>query len=112
MTAGVFDGIWRFGQTFLICDDSDGTAREVRGFIEPVSLSEDVETQRSRAGIVQTARLRLISEPKENFPAGLKTRITFKGGQFEPLCIKDIFCGGSLSHRESILIKTGEESDA
>ncbi len=108
MTAGVFDGVWPYGQKLYAYDGESTSGRVFSGFLEPVNLgSADLET-RDRAGTVAEEMYRLIAAPKETFPYGTATVIVCGTVKYEVLSVKEVFDGAKVSHRECILLKAGE----
>ena len=113
MTAGVFDGIWPYGQTLRAFDAGSSDGREFMGFMEPLSFTDYATEERTGAGIVYKEKYRLLAAPAESFPCGTETVIVCGSVKYEVLSIKEICDGEEISHRECILLKAGEvESDA
>ena len=113
MTAGVFDGVWPYGQTLRAFDADSVNGREFMGFIEPLSLADTVSEKRDRAGRVSEEKYRLIAAPAETFPYRSATLIVCGSAKYEILSIKEIHNGEKISHRECVLLKVGEAaSDA
>jgi len=60
------------------------------------------------AGIVQKEKYRLFAEPGEVFPGGEGSKITAGNEEFRLLRAKALYDGETLTHRECVLLKTGE----
>jgi hypothetical protein len=87
----------------------DGSeCREFRGFLEPLSLTQEPEFSRERPFTLPRERFRLISEPDEDFYGGSALKISRDGEVYELLAVKPMYFGGTLTHRESVLLRTGE----
>lgn len=107
MTAGVFDGVWNYGQKLCAFDEGVTSGRSFLGFLEPLKLAADSSETRSGAGLVPNEEYRLIAAPSETFPYGTETVIVYGNAKFEVLSVKEIFNGGKISHRECVLLKVG-----
>ena len=108
MTKGVYDGLWRFGQTLFAYDGASVGGRGFRGFLEPMSLNSGEPERRDKAGIVPTEHYLLIAEPKEAFAYGKATLVVLGSTQYELLSVKELHDGEKISHRECVLLKIGE----
>lgn len=104
----VFGDIWCFGQTLTVFSDDGTNSRKFLGFIEPLGLKDTVAAVRKKPGIVRKEKYRLIAEPEEDFFGGCASCVGIDGHRFEILGIKKIYYGDKVSHRECVLIKTGE----
>lgn len=78
------------------------------GFLEPMDRRTSIARIRSKAGIVQTEKFRLFAEPGETFPAGEGTKIVAGNEEFRLLRVKAMYDGEKVTHRECVLLKTGE----
>ena len=108
MTKGAFEGVWRHGRRLIAFDESTSVGREFYGFIEPLSFGTEVSEVRDRAGIVPAEKYRLIAEPSEEFSCGTATRLVCGNMSFELVSVKEVFDGEKITHRECVLLKTGE----
>jgi len=108
MTAGVFDGVWPYGQTLRAFDADSVNGREFTGFLEPLSLTDCDAEERTEAGIVCKEKYRLIASPSETFPYGPATLIVCGSIKYELLSIKEVQAGEKISHRECVLLKVGK----
>ena len=108
MTAGVFDGIWSYGQKLIIHDKGEASGRSFMGFIEPLNLTADVSEAGNRAGLIPNEEYRLIAEPSETFPYGTDSVIVCGNTRFEVRSVKEIYSGEKIYHRECVLLKVGE----
>ncbi len=105
----VLDGLWQFGRMLFIRDEVSGEERAFRGFLEPLNLTAVEREKRSRAGVVQTEKFRLIAEPDESFSGGRDRLICSDNCEFEIIRIKELYYGDIISHRECILLRRGGE---
>ena len=105
----ILDGLWQFGRMLFIRDEKSGEERAFRGFLEPLNLTAVEREKRSRAGVVQKEKFRLIAEPTESFFQGRDRLVRCGNSQFEIISIKELYCGDIISHRECILRRRGGE---
>lgn len=106
--SGRFDGLWRFGRTLTVFDADAPEGRTFRGFLEPMDRRTSTDRIRSKAGIIQREKYRLFAEPGEFFPGGEGSKITVGNEEFRLLRAKAMCDGETVTHRECVLLKTGE----
>ena len=111
MTAGVFDGLWPFGQRFVAFDADAPEGREFAGFIEPISAALGVNETRVRAGVLPEESFRLIASPSESFPRGTATVLVSGDVRYEVKSVKEIYAGERICYRECVVMKTGKAGD-
>lgn len=105
---GRFDGLWRFGRTLTIFDSQSAEGRSFRGFLEPMDRRTSTERTRTKAGFAHKEKFRLLAEPKEQFPDGEGTKLVCGDEVFSLLRAKAMYDGEKVTHRECVLLKTGE----
>lgn len=103
------EGIWEYAEVLTACDPEGEQDREFRGFLEPVSMTSCSGLGRG-PGLKPKERLRLISHPSEDFFEGRSRRLIHGGRAFELMAVKEVFAGGTLSHRECVLLELKEAS--
>ncbi|MDR0951450.1 MAG: hypothetical protein LBM18_00795 [Oscillospiraceae bacterium] len=108
MSAGLFGEVWRFAGALTVFSLDGSESREFRGFLEPLSLTQEPEFSRERPFALPRERFRLISEPGEDFYGGSAIKISRGGEIYELLTVKPIYFGETVTHRESVLLRTGE----
>lgn len=106
--SGRFDALWRFGRTVTAFDETSPAGRTFRGFLEPMDRRSSTEKIRTKAGFAPKEKFRLFAEPKEAFSAGEETRLVCGGEEFRLLRAKAMYDGETVTHRECVLLKTGE----
>ncbi len=106
--AGRFDGIWKYARSLIISAPDGSQSRPFLGFLEPISLTDPVSSERRRPFILPKEKFRLISEPGEDFYGGGAVYVSCAGEMFEVLSVKPVYIGGEITHRESVLVRTGE----
>ena len=111
MSGGVFDGIWRFGRELEVFSPDSLSGRRFLGFLEPLSLTDGESFDRGKPYLIPKERFRLIAPTEEDFFAGTAKRLDCGGECFEVVSIKEIYLGEAVTHREVLLLRTGEVSD-
>ena len=111
MSCGVFGGIWRFGRELEVFPPESSSGRRFLGFLEPLSLTDGESFDRGKPYLVPRERFRLIAPPEEDFFGGKARRVDCGGECFELVSIKEIYLGEAITHREALLLRTGEVSD-
>ncbi|MGI5979346.1 MAG: hypothetical protein ACOX66_07605 [Oscillospiraceae bacterium] len=106
--SGRFDALWRFGRTLTTIDEVSPAGRTFRGFLEPMDRRASTEKIRTKVGFVPKEKFRLFAEPGETFPAGEGTKLVCGREVFRLLRAKAMYDGETLTHRECVLLKTGE----
>lgn len=110
MTGGISEGIWDFAQELTVCDPHGEADRVFRGFIEPLSMKACSEKGRL-PGLKPRERMRLIAHPGEDFFGGEARRVLWDGRCFELMAVKQVYIGGTLCHRECVLLELREAFD-
>lgn len=105
---GRLDALWRFGRTVTAFDAASPAGRTFRGFLEPMDRRSSTEKIRTKAGFAPKEKFRLFAEPGETFPAGEGTKLVCGGEIFQLLRAKAMYDGETVTHRECVLLKTGE----
>ena len=105
---GRFDGLWRFGRSVTAFDAVSPTGRTFHGFLEPMDRRSSTEKIRTKAGFAPKEKYRLFAEPGEMFPDGEATKLVCGGEVFKLLRARAMYDGETVTHRECVLLKTGE----
>ena len=105
---GRFDALWRFGRTVTAFDAASPAGRTFRGFLEPMDRRSSTEKIRTKEGFAPKEKFHLFAEPGETFPAGEGTKLVCGGEIFQLLRAKAMYDGETVTHRECVLLKTGE----
>lgn len=109
--SGRFDCLWRFGRILTLFDTRSPSGRTFRGFLEPMDRRTSTERIRTKAGLATKEKYRLFAEPRETFPEGEGSRLQCGGEFFRLLRAKAMYDGETLTHRECVLLKTGEVTE-
>ena len=105
---GRFDALWRFGRSVTVFDTASPAGRTFRGFLEPMDRRSSTEKIRTKAGFAPKEKYRLFAEPEETFPDGEGTKLVCGDEVFKLLRARAMYDGGTVTHRECVLLKTGE----
>lgn len=108
MKGEVFDGIWEFARSLTVFSPDGVESRLFLGFLEPLSLTDHVSSERKKPFILPKERFRLISQPAEDFYGGKAMLVACGGEIFEILSVKPVYLGEEVTHRECVLLRTGE----
>lgn len=105
--SGVFDGVWQFGRE-MTAVSSDGEESIFRGFLEPMSVTDAKTMLHSPAGTVFKEQFRLLAEPAATVLCGDAVQVVCGAAIFAVLAVKELYCGGEVSHRECVLVRKGK----
>ena len=105
---GICEGIWGCAQTLTVFNGDGTLSRSFRGFIEALELSDSERELVKKPGLIAMEKYRLVSDPDEDFYEGKASQIEYAGYLFKILYQENIYVGDIISHKECVLLKTGE----
>lgn len=108
MSGGAFDGIWEFARSLTVFSPDGLVSRQFLGFLEPLSFTAYESVAHKKPFLLPKEKFRLIAQPEEDFFGGGAERIACGGDAFEILSVKPVYIGEVITHRECVLLKTGE----